>query len=295
LNANYTYIALVPAGANITDVLGDVEEATQYALADALLRCTFSSRRRLQQGDIEYTFISSLPQDEPSDDACENVPDGQDCYVIDGGITLGYLPPQEESDVLDDIAAVLIENYDGGIIADENPDIVALDFIGFTDETMNGGDANGIIRGDDTGNDRSNRTVAGVAVVVSAAVVALAVLALLLFRRRRQNMETNHVPVSQNISGKDSLLDEDSICTGEGESTTVPIISGDSTMSAYMDQDPKHDVKVCGSSMCPACRQEQGPIFLPANVKESIRDISPERLAAAESDRQYAMNNTVDL
>ena len=183
LIASYTYIVLVQAGASITDVLGDVEEATQYALADTLLRCTFSSRRKLQQSDIEYTFVSSLPQDEPSGDACDNVPAGQDCYVIDGGITLGYLPPQEESAVLDDIEAVLVENYDGGTIANEYPDIVALDFIGFND-----GDTNGIIGGDTTTDNRSNRTITGVAVVVSTAVVAIAVLALHLFRRRHQNM-----------------------------------------------------------------------------------------------------------
>lgn len=209
---------------------------------------------------------------------------------------MGYLPPQEVSALLDEIGTVLVENYDGGTIADENPDVVALDFIAFTDETVDGGDgADGIIGGDTNTNDRSNRTVAGVAVVVSAAVVLLAVLALLLLRRRHRNMDTTYE--SHNIEGKGSLLDEDSTDSQhEADSTTAPIISADSTFSTmYPDQDPKHDVKVCGSSMCPACRQEQGPVFISSKAKESIRDISPERLAAAESDRQYAMSNTVDL
>ena len=54
------------------------------------------------------------------------------------------------------------------------------------------GDANGIIGGDTTTDDRSNRTITGVAVVVSAAVVAIAVLAILLFRRRHQNMNATN-------------------------------------------------------------------------------------------------------
>jgi len=119
-------------------------------------------------------------------------------------------------------------------------------------------------------------------------------LVLLLLRRRRS---TDTTYLSHNIEGKGSLLDEDSVdSTSQEDSTTIPVISGDSTLStgAFMDQNPQHDVKVCGSSMCPACRAE-GPVFVPSKVDENIRDISPERLTAAESDRSYAMSNTVDL
>jgi hypothetical protein len=303
LNANYTYVVLVKKGANITQALLDVEYETHKSLARDLLNCMFSRATfRMLQEEVEYTFISSLPQDATSNAACENVPADQDCYVVDGGITVGYLPPQEESVIMDDIGEILVENYDGGIIADGNDDIIALDFIAFADESSGGdgdGDdgsgANGIIADptdDSSGNSRG--TIAG-ALVASASVVALAVLALLLIRRRRSTTETTFLS-HEVLDDKGSLLDEDS-AGSEEDSTTVPVISADSTLStAVMDQDPKHDVKVCGSSMCPACRAE-GPVFLPSTpaVNEGMEDLTPERLSSVESDRKYAMSNTVDL
>jgi type VI secretion system secreted protein VgrG len=133
LTANFTYVAIVTKGANITEVIRDVESETHDALASDLLNCMFSSANTMVPDEVEYTFISSLPEDAPNNEACKNVTANQDCYVIVGGITVGYLPPQDESAILEDVGAVLEENYDGGTIADGNDDVVELDFIGFTD------------------------------------------------------------------------------------------------------------------------------------------------------------------
>lgn len=298
LTANYTYVVLVTNGTNITQALNDVEYETHGALVSELLSCVFSAFifRRLQDTGVEYTFISSLPQDTPSNQACQNVPPDQDCYVVDGGVTVGYLSPQEESVILEEIGDVLVENYDGGIIADQHPDIVALDFIAFDDEDTtddgSGGGPSAIIGDDDTSSDKSRGRIAGVA-VISASVVALAVLVLLLIRRRRRDSNTSYAE-DGNFSDKGSLLDEDSTDSQE-DSTTIPAISGDSTLSTtYIDANPQHDVKVCGSSLCPACCVE-GPVFVPSTkIPAAIQDIGPQRLSE-DSARPYAMTDTVDL
>jgi type VI secretion system secreted protein VgrG len=138
LTANYTYVAVVTKGANITQVLRDVESETHEALASDLLNCMFTSDDKMVPNDVEYTSISSLPEDSPNNEVCKNVKANQDCYVIAGGITVGYLPPEEESTILEDVGAVLEENYDGGTIADGNEDVISLDFLGFTDGSSGG-------------------------------------------------------------------------------------------------------------------------------------------------------------
>jgi hypothetical protein len=224
--------------------------------------------------------------------------------VISGGITLGYLPPVEESAIFEDVEDVLVDNYDGGIIADDYDDIVALVFLGFT-ESDDGSGPNAIII-EPKGETGASRGVIAGAAVVSAAVVALLVLLLLLIRRRRNTSTTRYLS-QHNLDEKE----EDS--TGsEEDSIIVPIVPADSSIVPDMSMEvtlstatedknkAKQDVKVCDSAFCPSCRGPgaEGPVFIPCPVagEESIEeDTSDPEIQSVESDSKHTSSSTQDL
>lgn len=312
--AKYEYVTMVTKGASIEDILVAVEEGTHKAFSSELLVCDFT-RRRLQ--DYGYTTVYSIPLDEVNPNkACENAPENQDCYIVNGGATFEHLSGTPESALVDQVGAILADKYDGGVLNAVHPDLLGLDFVSITEETTTGTDTSGdnhpdggdpaaVEVGDGAETSASPGTIGG-AISITIAAIGLVVVGLLIFRRRQSNPRSIYMEDLDDKDDKDTLLDDGELSTGSSSysapKTTVLNDELDDETSymhlersydlAQFDRNMTHDPESIDRGM------ELQPVFVDTDrdLTVSYRDaLGPELLSHTFSERAYAVPNTVEL
>ena len=315
----YTYSMVTTQGITddrVDEILAKIEEGTHTGLVNnLLLPCNFRMRRELSTFD--YISITSDPEDSRLG-ACDEGPSDKDCYVLNGGIGVTYLPGGTPEEFEYEIATSLTEIMDGGTLNDLDPDLEQVNFISFTQDTVQntnmtpengGGDPAGLQT--ETTAAAAPRIVGGT-VAIAAAAACLILVAFLIVRRRRSAGSVYQPYVDE----KDLVLDEDfSISTSEstyadGSPAKVDIVNDelndesfstvdeeDARNLSYYEEDMVHDPSSCASSTCQICRAAEirGPIFISPDVHDSIKmDLGPPT-RPTPSDRQYAVADTVEL
>jgi len=321
---SYTYEARVAADVDMEQVLADIEESTHALLTEKLFRCKFLNARKLQS-EIQYTSISTAPKDRaftPGNDICQNVGDDEDCYQVRGGITASYLPGDPESDIVDQVNDVLMENQE--VLLDSNSNLLGLEYTSFSGETKETKDPVGAaVDTTDRENDPAasnpfiddpsqtgppkGAVVGGVIVAVLAFFIVGAAFLFVRLKRSREDATKTVQPI---MHDKSILLDEGStgsssdgfkgfIINDEADSESPNNVTADTAieMSFHEQEYHSHDPDNCTANDCEMCQEKfltQTPKFV--NIyDDAVLDLSPPRVPARSFIRPYVVQDTVSL
>lgn len=212
----FRYDLTLEAGKDLDEALNQVEERTNLRFANELMGdCTYTSGRV-----FETQGILSVPRDAPTGDSC-----GQDCYVIDGAVTLiifyssrRQLQVQTDlsSEEATELGPLLADVFDGDALAGNG--VVGTRFGGLTNGPAEVSDTNdrGVTTDpgtaaitDETVGSQDSKVIAS-SVLVGAAVVALVAVIFVATRRRKNKKErVERMMLSDEMSEDDLELSAD--------------------------------------------------------------------------------------
>lgn len=320
---SYTYEARVAADVDMEQVLADIEESTHALLTEKLLSCKFPNARKLQS-EIQYTSISTAPKDRaftPGNDICQNVGDDEDCYQVRGGITASHLPGEPESDIVNQVNDLLMENHE--VLLDSNSNLLGLEYTSFSDETKETKDpSDAAVDTTDRENDPAvsnafiddpsqtgppkGAVVGGVIVAVLALFIVGAAFLFVRWKRSREDATRTVQPI---LHDKSILLYEGStgsssdgfkafIINDEADSESPNNVTADTAVEmSFYEQEYSHDPDNCTADACEMCQEHfltQTPKFV--NIyDDAVLDLSPPRVPARSFIRPYVVQDTVSL
>jgi hypothetical protein len=310
----YEYVTIVTKGSNIGNILASVEEETHKAFTSELLVCD-ATRRRLQ--NYGYTTVYSIPLDEVNTDkACENTPENQDCYIINGGAKFEHLPGVPDNALSYQIGGILADSYDGGALNAVNPNLLGLHFVSITEEITAGVDTLGDNNpagddpaaaevGDGAETSASQGKIGG-AVAITIAAVGLVVVGLLVFRRRQSNHRSINMDYLDDKDDKDTLLDDGELSTGSSSSAALKTTVLDDELddeTSYMHLERSYDLAQFDQNMTHVPKSsnrsmELQPVFVDTDRDLTVsnrEELGPELLSNTSSERAYFVPDTVEL
>jgi len=209
---DFRYELTLQPGKDLDEAVNQVEERTNLRLANQLLGdCTYTSGRA-----FETQGVLSVPRDSPTGASC-----GQDCYMVDGSLTLILFYTnrrrlQLQTDLSQEEAAelgpVLVDLFDGEALVGNG--VISTKFGGITNgpiETSSTNDkgTTGAAITEPTVNSADTKVVAS-SVVVAVAAVALVVVLFVATRRRKEAKErVDRMMLSDEMSDDDLEVSKD--------------------------------------------------------------------------------------
>ena len=194
-----------------------MERSLHFGMVRQFLDCDFES-----DATFHIFSISSSPEDQVSDDACDTTSDPSlevesKCVVVNAEMTLEVFLPSsrlrrmQETDanpeVLEEFAVYLEESMSSGDFVDG--DILQVSFQGFQDPTSSDGSAVGIIGGNFAQPADQDSKVLG-SVVVGLAGLCFVAVAVLSIQKGRRKAHLRHVALGDELSeiSDDSFLEK---------------------------------------------------------------------------------------